>query len=127
MSSLIFSNHSSTHSLYRDHKGSVIGGALRNVLNAQKLIEWLLEEKDIVSRDEGVALGRQFVALGVLRHGQPLSLDLSDCGSTVCVIHFLSTSFILVLIVTTMQHLQIVRHHVIEGGLPLVQLPYIID
>ncbi|CAI8056724.1 Phosphatidylinositol 3,4,5-trisphosphate-dependent Rac exchanger 2 protein [Geodia barretti] len=60
--------------IIRDHKGSVIGGALRNVLNAQKLIEWLLEEKDIVSRDEGVALGRQFVALGVLRHGQPLSL-----------------------------------------------------
>ena len=80
MSSFIFSNHSSTHSLYRDHKGSVIGGALRNVLNAQKLIEWLLEEKDIVSRDEGVALGRQFVALGVLRHGQPLSLSLIVVG-----------------------------------------------
>ena len=48
----------------------MIGGALRNVLNAQKLIEWLIDEKDIVSRDEGVALGRQFVALGVLRHGQ---------------------------------------------------------
>lgn len=59
----------------------MIGGALRNVLNAQKLIEWLIDEKDIVSRDEGVALGRQFVALGVLRHGQqhPLSFSLCSC------------------------------------------------
>lgn len=66
--------------IIRDHKGSVIGGALRNVLNAQKLIEWLLEEKDIVSRDEGVALGRQFVALGVLRHATD-GQDFRDTSS----------------------------------------------
>lgn len=53
----------------RDHR-SLMGGTLRNVLNAQKLIEWLLDEHDIISREEGVALGRQFIALGVLRHGK---------------------------------------------------------
>ena len=54
----------------RDHRGSLMGGALRSVLNAQKLIEWLLDENDITSREEGVALGRDFIALGVLRHGE---------------------------------------------------------
>lgn len=43
---------------------------MRNVLNAQRLIDWLLEERDIISREEGVALGREFLALGVLRHGK---------------------------------------------------------
>ena len=42
---------------------------MRNVLNAQILVDWLLEEHDINSREEGVALGREFLALGVLRHG----------------------------------------------------------
>lgn len=55
--------------VFRDHKGSLIGGAVRNVLNAQILVDWLLEEHDIISREEGVALGREFLALGVLRHG----------------------------------------------------------
>ena len=55
---------------HRDQKGTLIGGALRNVLNAQKLIDWLLDEHDIVSREEGVALCREFIALGVLRHGE---------------------------------------------------------
>lgn len=53
----------------RDHRGSLIGGAVRNVLNAQILVDWLKEEHDITSREEGVTLGREFLALGVLRHG----------------------------------------------------------
>ena len=47
-----------------------MGGIIKNVLNAQKLIDWMLEEHDIISREEGVALGREFVATGVLRHGE---------------------------------------------------------
>ena len=63
-----------------------MGGALRNVLNAQKLIDWLLDEHDIVSREEGVALCREFIALGVLRHGErddqnmTLSISVSAKG-----------------------------------------------
>ena len=58
---------------------------MRCVLNAQKLIEWLLEEHDITSREEGVALGRAFIATGILRHGQPLSLSVTSWS--VSVIH----------------------------------------
>ena len=40
------------------------------MVNAQKLIEWMQEENDITSREEGVALGREFIATGILRHGK---------------------------------------------------------
>ncbi len=41
-----------------------------NLVVSQKLIDWWLEEKDIPKRVDGITLGEQFFATGVLRHSQ---------------------------------------------------------
>ncbi len=43
---------------------------MRCVVNAQKLLDWLLSEGDIQRREEGVALGQEFFATGIIRHGE---------------------------------------------------------
>ena len=43
--------------------------SMKGVVNAQKLIDWLLAEGDIIKREEGVALGEHLFASGILRHG----------------------------------------------------------
>lgn len=42
--------------------------SMKGVVNAQKLIDWLLAEGDIIKREEGVALGEHLFASGILRH-----------------------------------------------------------
>lgn len=45
-------------------------------ISARKLLDWLLEEKDIESREEGVQLGQDLFATNVIRHG---TCTVSDC------------------------------------------------
>ena len=44
--------------------------AMKCVVNAQKLLEWLVVEGDITSREKGVALGQELFATGIIRHGR---------------------------------------------------------
>ena len=34
------------------------------------MIDWWVEEKDICNRAEGVALGKEFYATGIMKHGK---------------------------------------------------------
>ena len=38
-------------------------------ISARKLLDWLMEEKDIERREEGVQLGQDLFATNVIRHG----------------------------------------------------------
>ena len=44
---------------------------MRAVISSQRLIDFWISEKDIHNRAEGVALGQELFATGVLRHGTP--------------------------------------------------------
>lgn len=43
---------------------------MQGVVSAQRLIDWLQLEGDIAGREEGVALGQELFATGILRHGR---------------------------------------------------------
>lgn len=45
---------------------------MKCVVNSQKLLDWLQSEGDIQRREEGVALGQELFATGILRHGEIL-------------------------------------------------------
>ena len=39
------------------------------VFNSQRMIDWWCDEKDISNRAEGVSLGKELYATGILKHG----------------------------------------------------------
>lgn len=42
---------------------------MKCVIHAQRLLDWLQTEGDISTREEGVTLGQDLYATGILRHG----------------------------------------------------------
>lgn len=44
--------------------------SMRAVVCSEKLIDWLVFEGDITNREQGVTLGEELFATGILRHGQ---------------------------------------------------------
>ena len=69
----------------REHRAGL--RHIRSAISGQRLIDWLLDEHDITSRDEGLILGSHLMAIGLLKHGMcmlgfEMSLDYTVC---VCV------------------------------------------
>ena len=60
--------HTHTHTL-RDQRVGVSRTNLYCVFSSQRLIEWWCEEKDVSNRAEGVTLGKELYATGILKHG----------------------------------------------------------
>lgn len=52
---------------HRDHRAGL--RLVKSAISGQRLIDWLSDEKDISSRDEGVVLGSHLMAIGLLKHG----------------------------------------------------------
>ena len=62
--------HALIHTCHRDQRVGIGRNTLHCVVNSQRMIDWWLEEKDISNRGEGVTLGKEFYATGMLKHGQ---------------------------------------------------------
>ena len=70
------------------------------VVMSQKLIDWWLLEKDISRRIDGVALGEDFFATGVLRHSKSPSYSENPLGISHFIVS-LTVSGIIKHVVTT--------------------------
>ena len=72
---------------FRDLK-QAIGKPLKNVVCAQKLVDWLVVEHqhDVGSREKAVQLCQEFFATGILRHGVCVCVCVCVCAcACVCV------------------------------------------
>ena len=56
---------------FREH--SIGLRKMRCVVNSSKLLDWLISERDILNRGEGIVFGQDLFATGVLRHGESIN------------------------------------------------------
>ena len=61
-------HHAWFYSHSREHRTGL--KSIPSVVMSQKLIDWWLLEKDIARRVDGVTLGEEFFATGILRHSE---------------------------------------------------------
>ena len=90
---------------------------MKGVVNAQKLIDWLLAEGDIIKREEGVALGEHLFASGILRHGElPTSVILATPHSLIPSQLLMTTTFEILLTCTALWQMMVMKVTGSRGG-----------
>lgn len=60
--------HSTFNSPLKDHKPGL--KTIKHSISGQRLVDWLVDEKLVESRKEGVAFGAHLMATGLMKHGE---------------------------------------------------------